>query len=64
MFIVDKTSAERQQRYRERIAKGDKKRLQIVLDRDEAIKLDNICTAEGITKTDFIRRAIESWSGT
>ena len=60
---MDKTSAERQQRYREQISKGDKKRLQIVIDRNEAKKLDDICTAEGITKTDFIRRAIESWSG-
>ncbi|MEW8640285.1 MAG: ribbon-helix-helix domain-containing protein [Candidatus Thiodiazotropha endolucinida] len=60
---MDKTSAARQQRYREQIAKGEKKRLQVVIDRDEAKKLDKICTAEGISKTDFIRRAIESWSG-
>jgi len=59
---VDKTANERQQRYREQITKGDKKRLQLVINRDEATKLDKICTAEGISKTDFLRRAIESWS--
>lgn len=59
---MDKTSAARQQRFREQIAKGEKKRLQIIINRDEAQRLDKICTAEGISKTDFIRRAIDSWS--
>ncbi len=61
VFIVDKTSATRQQRYREQITKGEKKRLQLVINRDEAKKLDDICTSEGISKTDFLRRAIDSW---
>jgi hypothetical protein len=60
---VDKTAAARQQRYREQIANGTKKRLQVVIGSEEARKLDEICTAEGINKTEFIRRAIESWSG-
>jgi len=59
---VDKTAAERQQRYREQIANGTKKRLQVVLNSQEALKLDEICTAEGINKTEFIRRAIENWT--
>lgn len=63
VFIVDKTTNQRQQRFREQISRGDKKRLQIVIDRDEAKKLDAICTAEGISKTDFVRNAIKSWSG-
>lgn len=58
---MDKTSAERQQRYRERISKGEKKRLQIVIDRADAQKLDEICTSEGISKTDFVRQAIDLW---
>ena len=58
---MDKTSAERQQRYRERISKGEKKRLQIVIDRADAQKLDEICTNEGISKTDFVRQAIDLW---
>lgn len=58
---MDKTTSERQQRYREKIAQGDKKRLQVVLERDEALKLDAICSTEGINKTEFIRRAIERW---
>ncbi len=61
VLIMDNTVAERQQRYREQIVKGAKKRLQVVLGRDEAKKLDNICTAEGINKTEFIRRAIKEW---
>lgn len=55
---MDKTAIQRQQRYREQIAKGEKKRLQVVLDREEADKLDNICAAEGISKTEFIKQAI------
>tara|TARA_R110002072_G_scaffold33030_11_gene100286 strand:- start:4821 stop:5021 length:201 start_codon:yes stop_codon:yes gene_type:complete len=55
---VDKTATQRQQRYREQIAKGEKKRLQVVLDREEAYKLGNICATEGISKTEFIKRAI------
>lgn len=58
---MDKTSAERQQRYRARISKGEKKRLQIVIDRADAQKLDEICTNEGISKTDFVRQAIDLW---
>lgn len=58
---MDKTVNERQQRYREQIAKGEKKRLQLIINWDEANKLDSICTTEGISKTDFLRRAIESW---
>lgn len=60
---MDKTANQRQQKYREQIAKGDKKRLQVVIDRDEAERLDDICSTEGISKTDFIRKAIEGWSG-
>lgn len=63
VIIVDKTSGARQQRYREQISKGTKKRLQLVIDRDEAMKLDEICSAEGINKTEFIRRCIDQWSG-
>jgi len=59
---VDKTASQRQQKYREQIAKGEKKRLQVVIDRDEAERLDDICSTEGISKTDFIRRAIEQWA--
>ena len=55
---MDKTTTQRQQRYREQIAKGEKKRLQVVLDREEADKLDNICAIEGISKTEFIKQAI------
>lgn len=55
---MDKTATQRQHRYREQIAKGEKKRLQVVLDREEADKLDNICAAEGISKTEFIKQAI------
>jgi hypothetical protein len=59
---VDKTTTQRQQRYREQIAKGEKKRLQVVLDREEADKLNNICATEGISKTDFIRQCIKQRS--
>jgi outer membrane receptor for Fe3+-dicitrate len=62
-LIVDKTASQRQQKYREQIAKGKKKRLQVVIDWDEAERLNDICSSEGISKTDFVRRAIESWSG-
>ncbi len=62
-FHVDKTANQRQQKYREQISKGEKKRLQIVIDRDEAERLNDICSTEGISKTDFIRRAIDSWTG-
>jgi len=58
---MDKTVAKRQQRYREQIVNGAKKRLQVILGKEEAKKLDNICTAEGINKTEFIRRAIKAW---
>ena len=59
---MDKTITKRQQRYREQITNGTKKRLQVILGRDEAKRLDNICTDEGINKTEFIRRAIKEWS--
>ncbi|GAA6167306.1 ribbon-helix-helix domain-containing protein [Sessilibacter corallicola] len=55
---MDKTATQRQHRYREQIAKGEKKRLQVVLDREEADKLDTICATEGISKTEFIKQAI------
>ncbi|RBP51696.1 ribbon-helix-helix protein, CopG family [Arenicella xantha] len=58
---MDKTATQRQQRYREQIAKGEKKRLQVVLDREEADKLDNICAAENLTKTQFIKRVINQY---
>lgn len=58
---MDKTATQRQQRYREQIAKGEKKRLQVVLDREEAEKLDTICSSENLSKTDFIRQAIDDW---
>ena len=58
---MDKTASKRQQRYREQIASGQKKRLQVVIARIEANKLDEICAVEGINKTEFIRRAIEQW---
>ena len=60
---MDKTASQRQQKYREQIAKGEKKRLQVVINRDEAERLNDICSTEGISKTDFIRKAIEGWSG-
>ncbi|ODS22873.1 hypothetical protein AB835_11775 [Candidatus Endobugula sertula] len=59
---MDKTVTQRQQRFREQIAKGEKKRLQVVISCDEAKKLDDICAKEGVSKTDFVRHAIESWS--
>ena len=58
---MGKTVAQRQQRYRKQIVDGRKKRLQVVLGKEEATKLDNICSIEGINKTEFIRRAIEEW---
>ncbi len=58
---MDKTTAVRQKRFREKIVNGAKKRLQVILGKDEAKKLDHICIAEGINKTEFIRRAIEKW---
>jgi hypothetical protein len=58
---LDKTTNKRQKRFREQIAKGEKKRLQIVINRKEAEKLDEICAVEGINKTEFIRLAIEQW---
>jgi hypothetical protein len=59
---VDKTAGQRQQKFREQIAKGEKKRLQFVIDRDDAEQLDKICSVENISKTEFIRRSIQSWS--
>lgn len=59
---MDKTAAERQQRYREQISSGEKKRLQVVIDRVESRLLDDICSVEGISKTEFIRRAIHLWT--
>ena len=60
---MDKTASQRQQRYREQILKGEKKRLQVVIDRDVAERLDEICTIENISKTDFVSRAIKAWPG-
>ena len=60
---MDKSSAKRQQRYRQQISAGKRKRLQVILDRNDADMLDKICSAEGFSKTEFIRRAIEQWSG-
>lgn len=59
---MDKTVSQRQKKYREQITKGVKKRLQVVIDKEESEKLDEICSIEGISKTDFIRRAIGLWS--
>ncbi|WP_299973726.1 ribbon-helix-helix domain-containing protein [uncultured Pseudoteredinibacter sp.] len=59
---MDKTTSVRQQRYRKQIAKGDKKRLQVVIDREEAEKLDDICAIEGVSKTEFIKNAIAQHS--
>ena len=56
---MDKTANKRQQRYREQIVKGDKRRLQFVIDRDDAEQLNKICLAQGINKTEFIRRPIQ-----
>ena len=64
VFIMDKTAGQRQQKFREQIAKGDKKRLQLVIDRDDAEQLDKICSAQGISKTDFLRRAISQYGNT
>ncbi|PSS73189.1 hypothetical protein AYI74_04240 [Shewanella algae] len=60
---MDKTVGERQQRYREQITKGERKRLQFVISKDEANKLEKICTLERISKTDFLRNVIKSWAG-
>ena len=60
-FTVDKTTKQRQKRYREQITKGDKKRLKVVLNREEADKLDNICSAEGVSKTAFLSRLINQY---
>lgn len=57
---IDVCRSRRQQRYRQLITKGTKKRIQVVLDRNEAKKLDDICLIEGISNTEFIRRAIET----
>ena len=62
MFIVVTTSIERQKRYREHITRGERKRLQLVISREQANKLNEICTKKGISKTDFLRRAIDSWT--
>jgi hypothetical protein len=59
---MDKTTSERQQRYRQQIASGDKSRLQVILEKVDAGKLEAICEAEGISKTDFVRLAINHWS--
>lgn len=59
---MDKTSARRQQRYRKQIATGKRKRLQVILDRSDSDTLNKICSEEGVTKTEFISRAIEQWS--
>lgn len=58
---MSKTIAERQQRYRQQIISGKKKRLQVILEKEEAEKLEKICETEGINKTDFVRRAIINW---
>lgn len=58
---MDKTASERQQRYRQQISSGDKSRLQVILEREDASKLENICEAEGNSKTDFVRLAINHW---
>lgn len=60
---MSRTTNQRQQRFREQISKGNKKRLQVVISRDEAKKLDDICTKEGVSKTNFIINAIQSWPG-
>lgn len=64
VLIVDKTAGQRQQKFREQIAKGEKKRIQLVIDRDDAEQLDKICAAQGISKTDFLRRAISQYGNT
>jgi len=58
---MDKTTSERQQRYRQQITSGDKSRLQVILEREVAGKLEEICETEGISKTDFVRLAINHW---
>lgn len=58
---MDKTTSTRQLRYRQQIAEGNKRRLQVILEKDEAIRLEKICVSEGISKTDFVRRAISLW---
>ena len=60
--LMDKTATERQQRYRKQISSGDKSRLQVILERDDAKKLEIICESECISKTDFVRLAINDWS--
>lgn len=59
---MDKTASERQQRYRQQISSGDKSRLQVILERADANKLERICETEGVSKTDFVRLAIKHWS--
>lgn len=59
---MDKTASERQHRFREKISSGDKSRLQVILKKSDANKLEQICEAEGISKTDFVRLAIKHWS--
>jgi len=49
VFIVDKTANQKQQKCREQIAKGEKKRIQVVIDRNEAERLNDICSTEGIS---------------
>ena len=60
--LKDNTTSTRQQRYRQQIIEGQKKRLQVILGKDEAKNLEEICKSEGISKTDFVRRAINLWS--
>ena len=50
---MDKTTVECQQRYRQQIVSGEKKRLQVILEKEEAKILEEICGSEGISKTDF-----------
>lgn len=59
---MDKTASERQQRYRRQISNGEKSRLQVILEKSDANKLEMICETEGISKTDFVRLAIKHWS--
>lgn len=58
---MDKTITERQRRYRKQIVQGKRKRLQFVIDTDEAKKLDEICASEGLNKTEFLREVIRNW---
>ncbi len=53
---------DRQERYRDKIRKGELVRVQLVLPHETAIKIDYLAEAEGCNKVDLFSRLImEEW---